>query len=35
MLKIILERLVPEEKKPKKVPVKTRGQKQYLTEEDL
>jgi len=35
MLKIILERLVPEEKKPKKVQVKTRGQKQYLTEEDL
>lgn len=35
MLKIILERLVPEEKKPKKVAVKTRGQKQYLTEEDL
>lgn len=35
MLKIVLERLVPEEKKPKKVPVKSRSQKQYLTEEDL
>ena len=28
MLKIALERIVPEEKKPKKVPVKTKGQKQ-------
>lgn len=34
MLKIALERLIPEEKKPKKVPVKTKGTKQYLTEED-
>jgi molecular chaperone IbpA len=32
MLKIALERLVPEEKKPKKVPVKTAGKKQFLTE---
>jgi molecular chaperone IbpA len=35
MLKIVLERLVPEEKKPKKVPVKTRSSKQYLTEAEL
>lgn len=34
MLKIALDHLVPEEKKAKKVPVKTKGQKQYLTEED-
>lgn len=34
ILKVALERFVPEEKKPKKVPVKTKGQKQYLTEED-
>ena len=34
MLKIALERMIPEEKKPKKVPVKTKGSKQYLTEED-
>lgn len=34
MLKIALERLVPEEKKPKKVAVKTKGQKQTLTEEE-
>lgn len=34
MLKIALERLVPEEKKPKKVAVKTKGQKQMLTEEE-
>ena len=34
MLKIALERLVPEEKKPKKVAVKTKGQKQFLTEEE-
>jgi molecular chaperone IbpA len=34
MLKIALERLVPEEKKPKKVPVKTKGQKRFLTEEE-
>jgi molecular chaperone IbpA len=32
MLKIALERLVPEEKKPKKVAVKTKGQKSFLTE---
>lgn len=35
MLKIVLERLVPEEKKPKKVPVKTKSSKQYLTEDEL
>jgi len=34
MLKIALERLIPEEKKPKKVAVKTKGQKQTLTEEE-
>lgn len=34
MLKIFLERIIPEEKKPKKVEVKTRGQKQMLTEEE-
>jgi len=34
MLKIALERIVPEEKKPKKVPVKTKGQKQMLTENE-
>lgn len=34
MLKIALERLVPEEKKPKKIQVKAKGQKQLLTEED-
>ena len=34
MLKIVLERLTPEAQKPKKVPVKTRGQKQLLTEEE-
>jgi molecular chaperone IbpA len=32
MLKIALERLVPEESKPKKVPVKTKGEKQFLNE---
>ena len=32
MLKIALERLVPEEKKPKKVPVKTAGKKEFLRE---
>jgi len=32
MLKIALERLVPEEAKPKKVPVKTKGEKQFLNE---
>jgi molecular chaperone IbpA len=34
MLKIALERLVPEEKKPKKVQIKAKGQKQFLTEDD-
>jgi molecular chaperone IbpA len=34
MLKIALERMIPEEKKPKKVQIKTKGQKQLLTEED-
>jgi molecular chaperone IbpA len=32
MLKIALERLVPEEQKPKKVPVKTAGKKELLNE---
>ncbi len=32
MLKIALERLIPEEKKPKKVPVKAKGEKQLLNE---
>ena len=32
MLKIALERLIPEEKKPKKVAVKTRGEKQLLND---
>jgi molecular chaperone IbpA len=32
MLKIALERLVPEESKPKKVPVKTAGKRQVLNE---
>jgi molecular chaperone IbpA len=35
MLKIMLERMVPEQTKPKKVPVKTKGQSQYLNEDDL
>lgn len=34
MLRIALERLIPEDKKPKKVAVKTKGQKQMLTEEE-
>lgn len=34
MLKIALERLVPEEKKPKKIQVKTKGQRTFLTEEE-
>lgn len=34
MLRIALERLIPENKKPKKVAVKTKGQKQMLTEEE-
>ena len=33
MLKIALERLIPEEKKPKKIAVKSSGKKQLLTEE--
>ena len=33
MLKIALERLVPEQAKPKKVPVKTKGSKQFLQED--
>jgi molecular chaperone IbpA len=33
MLKIALERLVPEEKQPKKIPVKSVGKKQLLNEE--
>ena len=33
MLKIALERLIPEESKPKKVPVKTRGKKELLNED--
>ena len=32
MLKIALEKLIPEEKKAKKVPVKTRGEKQFLND---
>ena len=32
MLKIALERLIPEEKKPTKVPVKARGEKQFLND---
>lgn len=34
MLRIALERLVPETQKPKKVAVKTKGSKQMLTEEE-
>lgn len=33
MLKIALERLIPEEKKPKKVAVKSRGSRELLNEE--
>lgn len=33
MLKIALERMIPEEKQPKKVPVKTSSKKQLLQEE--
>jgi molecular chaperone IbpA len=33
MLKVFLERLVPETKKPKKIAVKTRNEKQLLNEE--
>lgn len=32
MLKIFLERIIPEHKKPKKVEVKSRGEKQFLAE---
>lgn len=32
MLKVFLERIIPEEKKPKKIEVKTKGEKQFLTE---
>lgn len=32
MLKIALEKLIPEEKKPKKVAVKSRGEKQFLND---
>jgi molecular chaperone IbpA len=32
MLKIALERLTPDEKKPKKVAIKTKGEKKFLTE---
>ena len=36
MLKIVLERLIPEETKPKKVPVKTKGQKSsYLNDDEV
>jgi molecular chaperone IbpA len=34
MLKIALERMVPEEKKPKKIQVKAKGQKTLLNEEE-
>lgn len=34
MLKIFLERMIPEEKKPKKVVVKSKGSKQLLTEDE-
>ena len=34
MLKIALERLIPETQKPKKVAVKSKGQKQFLREDD-
>lgn len=34
MLKIALERMIPEEKQPKKVPVKTSSKKQLLQEEN-
>jgi hypothetical protein len=32
MLKIALERLIPEAKKPKKIAVKSKGEKQLLQE---
>jgi molecular chaperone IbpA len=34
MLKIALERMIPKEETPKKVPVKSRSKAQFLTEED-
>ena len=34
MLKIALERLVPEQNKPKKVPVNVKGKKQFLQEDE-
>lgn len=34
MLKIFLERLIPENKQPKKIKVRSRGEKQMLTEEE-
>jgi molecular chaperone IbpA len=34
MLKIALERLTPDEKKPKKVAVKTKSSRQFLTEDE-
>jgi molecular chaperone IbpA len=34
MLKIALERFIPEEKKPKKIPVTSKGQKRFLTEDE-
>lgn len=32
MLKVFLERVIPEEKKPKKIEVKTKGEKQFLAD---
>lgn len=32
MLKVFLERIIPEHKKPKKIEVKSKGQKQFLAE---
>lgn len=34
MLKIILERLIPEQQKPKKVTINVKGSKQFLTEDE-
>lgn len=34
MLKIALERLIPETKKPKKIAVKSKGERQFLTEKE-
>ena len=33
MLKVFLERIIPEHKKPKKIEVKEKGKKEFLTEE--